>query len=197
MIPYYFCRNQYCSHKYRSTEATNLDTNIWKELEQMADYIPLMEQVVKLAMTNHTAADDLRATEDAIATWKAKAANFASDLEDVSLRGDTRAAIRSHLNDAYAMVERLEQDRADLLVYAIDIEKQRVEFDKILDWCRKVKGDREELTYTQKRDFLRILGARVLITRESGRGGAVMWDIRVSLPEVQEIIYYSYSLQRL
>jgi hypothetical protein len=191
--PYYFCRNQYCSNRYRVIEATNIDAHIWGELEQMADHIPLMEQAVELAMTSHTVVDDLRATEDAIATWKVKSANFESDLGDVLLRGDTRAAIRGHLNAAYEMVEQLEQDRADLLGYIIDVEKQRVEFEKILDWCRKVKNDREELTYIQKRGFLRILGARVFVTRESGRGGVLSWDIRVSLPEVQEIIYYNHT----
>ena len=38
---------------------------------------------------------------------------------------------------------------------------------KVLDWCRKIKSEREELTYTKKRDFLYMLGATVFIEKQA------------------------------
>jgi hypothetical protein len=148
-----------------------------------------MEQSVALALSKHTSADDLRAIDESLATWRARIANFEVDLEDVGLRGEARGAVRNHLNAAYEMVEKLEKDRADLVSYMVDVERQRAEFEKILDWCRRVKRERTELTYLQKRDFLLILGAKVIVTRELTYGRSFSWEIRVSLPEVYDIIY--------
>jgi hypothetical protein len=87
------------------------------------------------------------------------------------------------------MVEKLEKDRADLVSYTVDVERQRAEFEKILDWCKMVKCERTELTYLQKRDFLLILGAKVVVTRELKYGRSFTWQIRVHLPGVYDIIY--------
>jgi hypothetical protein len=148
-----------------------------------------MERSVALALSKHTFADDLKAIDESLVTWRAKIANFEADLEDVGLRGEARAAIRNHLNAAYEMAGKLEKDRADLVGYTVDVERQRTEFEKILDWCKMVKCERTELTYLQKRDFLLILGAKVVVTRELKYGRSFTWEIRVSLPEVYDIIY--------
>jgi len=59
----------------------------------------------------------------------------------------------------------------------------------VLDWCKQVKSERKELTYGQKRDFLHMLGATVLVFKQERAGAEPTWDIRVALPMVQEIIY--------
>ncbi len=87
------------------------------------------------------------------------------------------------------MVEELEQQHADLMIHAIDRDKVNAEYEKVLDWCNTIKSEREELTYTRKRDFLHMLGATVLVFRQEYKGAEPVWDIRVALPKVQEIIY--------
>lgn len=42
---------------------------------------------------------------------------------------------------------------------------------------------------TLRRDFLYMLGATVLAYRQEYKGAEPVWDIRVALPKVQEIIY--------
>ncbi|HEU5379335.1 MAG TPA: hypothetical protein VFV38_28265 [Ktedonobacteraceae bacterium] len=158
-------------------------------MSQLADHVALLEEAVELAMSNHTVEDDLKATEAALAEWKERAANYEGDLEDTSLRGSTRANIRHLLDTAYERVEELENHRAELAVFGIDMERERVEFEKILAWCRKAKQDREELTYTQKRDFLHMIGAVVFATRVGNKASAPLWDIKVPLPAIQSIIY--------
>jgi hypothetical protein len=190
---YYKCTKMHCSHSDRYVSAKVLDNEVWEAVVQLADFIPLMEQAIKLAIENHTVTDELKATEATLLTWKTKVKNFEDDLNDETLRGDTRAGIRNLLNTAYEMVEELETQRTELATFAIDTEKQRVEFEKILDWCKKVKSEREELTYTQKRDFLLILGVKVLVTFEKDQQEEP-WDIKVSLPEVQEIIYHDSKI---
>ncbi len=86
-------------------------------------------------------------------------------------------------------VEELEKQQVELLMHSIDREKVHVEYEKVLAWCKQIKGEREELTYTQKRDFLYMLGATVLVYKQERPGAEPAWDIRVALPTVQEIIY--------
>jgi len=131
----------------------------------------------------------LRATAATLADWQAKVENYEGDLQDSNLRGDTRAGIRNLLNTAYAMVEDLERQQAELLMHSIDRDKVHAEYEKVLAWCKQVKSDRVELTYTQKRDFLHMLGATVLVYKQERPGAAPAWDIRVALPTVQEVIY--------
>ncbi len=180
----YSCPNRHgkCTRFY--VPAAKLDAAVWQVLEQLADHIPLIEESIRLAMQNRLLDEDLRATEAAIADWKTKVENYEGDLQDSSSRGDTRAGIRHLLDAANAMVEELEKQHADLMIHAIDRDKVRAEYQKVLDWCKTIKSEREELTYTRKYDFLHMLGATVLVYRAEP-----VWDIRVALPKVQEIIY--------
>jgi hypothetical protein len=105
------------------------------------------------------------------------------------LRGGTRAGIRTLLDNANKRVEELETDKANLINYSVDRDKEREEYEKVLAWCKRVKQEGEEMSYTMKRDFLRLLGAYVLVERLEKRNAPPKWDIKVRLPEVQEIIY--------
>ena len=120
---------------------------------------------------------------------KAKVENYEGALQDSSLRGATRAGIRNLLDAAWTMVEELEKQQVELLMHSIDRDQVHVEYEKVLAWCKQVKSEREELTYTQKRDFLHMLGATVLVYKQGRPGAEPSWDIRVALPSVQEIIY--------
>ena len=120
---------------------------------------------------------------------KAKVENYEGDLQDSSLRGATRAGIRNLLDAAWTMVEELEKQQVELLMHSIDRDKVHVEYEKVLAWCKQVKSERKELTYTQKRDFLHMLSTTVLIYPQERPGAPPTWGIRVALPTVQEIIY--------
>jgi DNA invertase Pin-like site-specific DNA recombinase len=186
----YVCPNRGTRCKIRAL-APLLDQEVWERVSLIADHIPLIEEAIEAAKKVHTVDDDLKATEAAIATCKAQIENYENDLGDPSLRGDTRAGVRNLLNIAYTNLEKLETERAKLVMHSIDEEKQRAEFEKIIDWCKKAKEQREELTYTQKRDFLRMLGACILVKKvKRGTGRvAVAWDIKVRLPQIETIIY--------
>jgi site-specific DNA recombinase len=190
LVLQYICPNRKTRCKIRSL-APLLDQEVWERVSLIADHVTLIEEAVEAAKKVHTVDDDLSATEAAIATCKAQIENYESDLGDPSLRGDTRAGVRNLLNIAYANLEKLETERAKLVMHSIDEEKQLAEFEKIVDWCKKAKEQREELTYTQKRDFLRMLGAYILVKRvKRGTGRvAVSWDIKVRLPQIETIIY--------
>ncbi len=187
--PAYMCPNPHSDCNHYSVPSERLDAAVWQTVSQLADHISLLEQSIELAMKNRSPDDDLRAIEATLIEWKAKVKNYEDDLSDSSLRGDTRTGIRHLLDNAYAMVERLENDRAEVVVFQVDREKEREEYSKILEWCRTVKSEREPLTYVRKRDFLRLLGATVFVERLEQRGAPVKWDIKVRLPKVEEIIY--------
>jgi hypothetical protein len=73
----------------------------------------------------------LRAVEATLDDWKKKVRNYEEDLSDTNLRGDTRSGIRNLLNSAYAMVEQLEKDRAELVMFSVDRDRERAEYDKV------------------------------------------------------------------
>jgi DNA invertase Pin-like site-specific DNA recombinase len=185
----YSCPNRDGKCTRFAVPADKLDAAVWNTVAELADHIPLLEQSIELAMKNRSLDDDLRAIEATLADWKAKVRNYEEDLADSNLRGDTRTGIRNLLNTAYDMVEQLEKDRAEIVIFTVDRDRERAEYEKILAWCKKVKSEREELSYSQKRDFLYMLGASVLVYPQEHRGAAPTWDIRVALPTVQEIIY--------
>jgi site-specific DNA recombinase len=187
--PLYTCPNPAsdCNHYY--VPSGRLDEAVWAIIVQLADHITLLEQSIDLAMKSYTHDDDLKAVEATIIEWQQKVANFENDLEDSRLRGDTRAGIRNMLDNANAVLEELHTNKSDLERHSVNRDREREEYEKILAWCKKVKEDREELTYIQKRDFLRMLGAVILVERLEKRGAPVRWDIKVRLPEVENVIY--------
>jgi len=93
------------------------------------------------------------------------------------------------LNGANVMIEELQKQKMDLERHTVDRDRVYAEYEEILDWCRQVRSERSELSYQQKRDFLYMLGATVLVSKQEHWGAEPTWDIRVALPKVQEIIY--------
>jgi site-specific DNA recombinase len=186
----YCCPNRFGNCTTFAVPAAKLDAAVWQVMEQLADHISIIEKSIRLAMDNRSLDEDLRATEAALAEWRIVVENYEGDLKDSSLRGSTRASIRHQLDAANAMVEDLERQHAELMTHSVDRDKVHAEYEKVLAWCKQVKGEREELTYSQKRDFLYMLGASVLVYRQQPHARAEpTWDIRVALPKVQEIIY--------
>jgi DNA invertase Pin-like site-specific DNA recombinase len=184
----YICqKTKVCQgHRVPSQE---LDRAVWGEMVKLADYIPLIEQAITLATNMDTTAANLNAVEAALVTWRQSADNFTEDLKDHSLRGETRASIRKLLDDAEGMITELETERKQLLVGAYDKARERQAYQGLLAWCKQVKEARAELSYQQKRDFLRMLGVVVLVDRRNRKFEDMSYDIRVSLPSIQEVIY--------
>jgi site-specific DNA recombinase len=168
--------------------AKPLDARIWEWLQQLADHITLIEQAVKLATSAGKIEKDTEAIEKSIITWKAKAANYLSDLDDDTLVGDSRTAIRNALNNANKMVAQLEEEKAGLMEGMIDKEREREAYQEILDWCQQVKQSRKPLIYQRKRDFLRMLGIVVVIENEKPFYEHMIYHVEVTLPAIQELI---------
>lgn len=181
-----------CTHSnqdhYNVILSKPLDDLIWQWLDQLADYIKLIEKAVELATSTDAIQKDTQAIERSIANWKAKAQNYLTDLDDSSLIGDTRTAVRSALNNANKMVLKLEEERAQLLAGMIDKDRERKAYQDILEWCKKVKESREELTYQQKRDFLRMLGVVVVIDNKKPYYENMLYHVEIELPAIQELM---------
>lgn len=168
--------------------AHSLDEAIWQWLQQLADHTDLIAKAVELATCSTKIQRDAEAIERSIEKWKAKAAHFLEDLEDSSLVGDTRTAIRNELNNAYKMIAKLEGERAQIMAGMIDKERERAAYQDILTWCKKVKTSREELSYQQRRDFLRMLGVMVLVENTYPFYEHLLYRIELALPTIQELI---------
>lgn len=198
----YICRrpnrkNQYlyrCNTKgaecfHHAMNATSLDAEVWEMASLAADYQPLIEQSIALASKHDLAAIDLASVERAIKTCGGKIENYEGDLDDPNLRGDTRAGIRQLLNAQYELMETLETERAKILNHTVDIEKRKKVYDKLLEWCHKAKDERENLSYTHKRDFLELLGMTVFVGKRPDRYHDLDWDAKLRLPELEALLH--------
>ncbi len=168
--------------------AKSLDAAIWQWLEQLGDHVDLIEQAVALATSSTKIQHDTEALERSIQAWQAKAERFLDDLRDGTLVGDTRTAIRHELNAANMMIAKLEEEKAQIKAGMVDKERERAAYEDILAWCRKVKTSREELTYQQRRDFLRLLGVVVLVENTCPFYEHLLYRVEVALPAIQELI---------
>ncbi|MEO8953105.1 MAG: hypothetical protein ABI396_07825, partial [Ktedonobacteraceae bacterium] len=181
---YYRCR------VHGSIVSKPLDAAIWHKIEQLADHVMLIEEAIKLASQDNRLERDVAAIDGSIEHWQKKANNYLGDLQDSSLTGDSRAAIRKLMNDANIMVRKLEGERAQIAAGLIDKEREQATYQEILEWCREVKEARGELSYQHKRDFLDMLGVVVTVIYDKGKGNQARstYDMRVRLPALQAII---------
>jgi len=169
--------------------AVALDGEVWQMASLAAGHQQLIEQSIILASKQDLVASDMASIERAIATCKGKIENYEADLDDVTLRGNTRAGIRQLLNGQYELLETLETERAKVITHAVDAEKRTKVYAKLLAWCRKAKEDRENLTYTHKRDFLELLGMTVFVGRRQDKYHDLDWDAKLRLPELEALLH--------
>ena len=184
-------------HFYRCTKSkghTNailsepLDARIWEWLQRLADYIDVIERAVALATSTNKIETDTAAIDNSIASWRQMAANYLKDLDNPTLVDESRTAILMRMNEANIMVAKLEGEKAQLKAGMIDKERERIAYEGILAWCRKVKEAREPLTYQQKRDFLHMLGAVVVVHNVKPYFENLVYHVELALPTIQELI---------
>ncbi|HEU4966356.1 MAG TPA: recombinase family protein [Candidatus Saccharimonadales bacterium] len=177
-----------CNNNHGFIPSKQLDAWVWHKVEQMADHVALIEEVIALATNDRTIENNVRAIDVSITKWKTRAANYLEDLKDETLTGDSRAAIRKLMNDANQMVADLEEERAQIAGGLVDKERERAAYQEILGWCQQVKEARNELSYQQKRDFLQMLGIVVVVKCEKPYKDNSTYNLLVALPALQEII---------
>jgi len=177
-----------CNNGHGFLPSKPLDDAIWECIERMADHVVLIEEAIALATNDNRLERNVRAIENSIATWQASADNYLDDLKDATLTGKSRTAIRKLLDDANKMVLELEAEKAQIAGGLIDKERERAAYQDILAWCNRVKTARDELTYQQKRDFMTMLGIQVIVRCEKPYNEKSVYDMRVALPALQEII---------
>ena len=187
---YYRCR----SYDYLGNEACTgqelpskeIDAWVWEQLQVLAEHTQLIRIAIDLATNANAFAADVKAIDASLKIWEQKANNYLEDLEDPTLRGDSRASIRHSLNMANQHIEQLRVERSQVLLGMIDREREKAAYQEILAWCGKVKEARGELTYQQKRDFLHMLGIVVVVKRDEN--GRVQCSMEIELPEIKELI---------
>ncbi|HVU70195.1 MAG TPA: recombinase family protein, partial [Ktedonobacteraceae bacterium] len=75
-----------------------VDAWTWGELQKLADHIDVIKTAIELATNSNAIESDVRSIDASLKTWRQKAANYLEDLEDTTLRGDSRATIRHALD---------------------------------------------------------------------------------------------------
>lgn len=183
--PLYFCGENDHSN---TVNTKKIDTLAWDYMVQLADKVELIEQAIELATNNAGSIREIAAIERSIANSQAKVAQYTEDLSNSTLKGTARSVILKLLSDESANLENKQEEKNLIQSGIVDMERLRAEADKILAWCKSVKEARGELSYQEKRDFMRLLGIRVFIGKSDKRYEDLIWRIEADLPEIQELI---------
>lgn len=187
--PIYFCGD---SGHSNTVNASTIDTLVWDCMVKLADEIAIIERAIQLATNNATSTSEIAAIERSIANSEALIVQYTNDLANPALKGTARNVILGLLSDESAKLLTKQEEKSLVEAGIVDMEQLAAEAEKILAWYKTVKEARQELSYQQKRDFLRILGIRVFIDKSDKRREDLIWRIEASLPEVQELIMSSY-----
>jgi site-specific DNA recombinase len=183
--PIYFCSD---SGHSNTVNSLTIDTLMWDYMVQLADEIELIERAIQLATNNSASLREIQSIDNSIANSQAKIVQYTEDLANPALKGTARDVILGLLSDESAKLLVKQEEKALVEAGIVDMERLAIEAERILAWCRTVKEARQELSYQQKRDFLRVLGIRVFIGKSDKRSEDLLWRIEASLPEVQELI---------
>ncbi|HEX6551817.1 MAG TPA: recombinase family protein [Ktedonobacteraceae bacterium] len=183
--PIYFCSDGGHSN---TVNTGTIDTLVWGYMVQLADEIAIIERAIQLATNNSASLREIAAILNSIVTSEAKIAQYTEDLANPALKGTARDVILGLLSDESAKLLVKQEEKSLVEAGIVDTDRLAAEAEKILVWCRTVKEARRELSYQEKRDFLRILGIRVFIGKSDKRSEDLIWRIEASLPEVQELI---------
>ena len=186
--PVYFCSDNGHSNTVNSG---NIDALVWRYMVKLADKIELIERAIQLATNNNASLREIVSIERSITSSQAKIGQYTEDLANPSLKGEARDVILGLLSDEYVKLKDKQQEKSLVEAGIVDMERLRLETEKILEWCKSVKEDRADLSYQRKRDFLRILGIKVFIDKSDKRREDLIWRIEASLPEIQELIMSS------
>ncbi len=180
----------YRCRQHGSIVSKMLDEEIWQKIEQLSDHVTLIEEAIRLASNDTKLLHDAAAIDSSFVRWQATVANYLGDLQDSTLTGDSRAAIRKLMNDASIMVSKLEGERAQLTAGMINKDREQEIYAEILTWCKEVKTSRDALSYQRKRDFLEMLGVIVTIhyQKEKGNQCRPTYKLRVRLPALQALL---------
>lgn len=186
--PIYFCSEGPHSNTVNSEK---IDALVWGYMVQLSDEIELIERAIRLATNNNASLREIAAIERSIVNSQKKIEQYTEDIANPTLKGAARDVILGLLNDEYANLQIKQEEKSLVEAGIIDMERLAAEAEKIFAWCKTVKCSREELSYQQKRDFLRILGIKVFIDKSDKRREDLVWRIEASLPEIQGLIMSS------
>lgn len=174
----YVCEGQ----EFRAEVA---DQWVMEQLLLLAEHTELIAQAIQLATSQNKFEADVKALDFSIDLWEKKARNYLEDLDDPTLRGDSRASIRHSLNVANQHIAELVEERDKVKQGLIDHEREKAAYEDILAWCSTIKQARGELSYQQKRDFLHLMGIMVIADRKDGQ---LDLSMEIALPEIKELI---------
>lgn len=178
----------YRCNEHGMIPSKELDASTWQKVEEMADHLSLIEQAIELASNSDRLMANINAVQASIDKWQAAANSYLADLKVATLNGRTRAVILQQMDEANEMVMRLESEKAQLEDGLVDKESRDIAYQEILDWCKKIKEARGDLSYTRKRDFLDMLGVEVLVYCEKPYRHNSRYEMRVALPDLQKLI---------
>jgi hypothetical protein len=187
--PIYFCGD---SGHSNTVNSGTIDALVWSYMIKLSYEVELIERAIQLATNNSTSLREIASIERSIANSEAKIGQHTADLASPALKGTARDVILGLLSDEYTNLKVKQQEKSQVEAGVVDLERLAVEAEKILAWCKTVKEARADLSYQQKRDFLRILGIKVFIDKSDKRREDLIWRIEASLPEVQELIMSNY-----
>ena len=164
-----------------SITAEIIDTIVWKYIGSLLNDLTDIKKALELLKGKQKQDYDVNAIQRSIDNAKKEQEQFSDDIK--GLRGNARNMILKQMNDLEDRIEQLENEKAQAIPQATNIERQQQEIDTFLDWAEEMKGKYDETTYEEKRRALYVLGISVYLFKEKDKEHE-RYEIKVGLSEL-------------
>lgn len=161
----YVCRHDLDTH-YMGTTAKKVDREVWSHLEEIAKESPRIKQAIEKMLATDLRAQNLSEIDEKIEEHKAKIAKLEEDLDMERVPDDMRAFVYERISAERRSIESLQMVKKDTKEMDKRLERKRETYRKIYQWYEKLNKSidtAEPLDYDEKRDFLRMIGAKITI----------------------------------
>lgn len=182
---------------FMSIRAAYLDEQVWGLVEQFAHQVKLIQEAIKAASREDLTAFRLNALNESIKRHQKAIDGYQKDLKEgivpEKLRPMTYEEIEKETNNIEDLRERL----SELQSQAVASEQMQKEYKKIEIWCERIRSGKtpeadEELSYDEKRTFMRLIGVRVIVHQLPPHKGKKVdenerYEFGIELPKIQEL----------
>lgn len=144
--------------------ASKLDKVVWDYTVEVVRNLTIVESVVNAALAENNFESALQSAVFCIADCDTLIDQYRQDLKRKDWKPATRTVLLEDLNTQLELKERLERELGKIRYEQVNYDSLNEELEAAISWCRKVQmGNDTELSWTEKRSHLRVLGIHVFV----------------------------------
>jgi site-specific DNA recombinase len=180
----YRCIEEYKDHVL-SISSLPVDEAVWAFMVKLSEKTELIGEAIEYASSANNVAGKSEIMEEAIARHLRAIEKYQDDLKKNNVPDIVRPLVYQDIAREQEAIDELRRCQFELQELIVNAEKMKEAYAEIYAWCKKIKEAREELTYHQKRDFMRLVGVKIIVGRPIKDGRR--WKLEFDFPQVQSL----------